>query len=113
MGKKKGHDLSEVFNDELLKITAQYLLEEKDKDNIVFDPVARFHLNNGAYIHAIHAKADTSARGLKQSFGTMVNYVYDLRAVSLNHEKFAIKGQIFSSKAVKALAKSKRKKEKV
>ena len=111
--KKKGHDLSEVFNDELLKITAQYLLEEKDKDNIVFDPVARFHLNNGAYIHAIHAKADTSPRGLKQSFGTMVNYVYDLRAVSLNHEKFAIKGQIVSSKAVKALAKSNRKKEKV
>ena len=111
--KKKGYDLSEVFNDELLKITAQYLLEEKDKDNIVFDPVARFHLNNGAYIHAIHAKADTSPRGLKQSFGTMVNYVYDLRAVSLNHEKFAIKGQIVSSKAVKALAKSKRKKEKV
>ncbi len=73
--------------------------------------MAKFHLNNGAYIHAIHTNADNSPRGLKQSFGTMVNYVYDLRSVSQNHEQFAINGQIVSSKAVKVLAKSKRKKE--
>lgn len=109
--KENGHDLSEFSNYELLKITAKYLLEEKDKNNIVFDPVAKFHLNNGAYIHAIHTNADNSPRGLKQSFGTMVNYVYDLRSVSQNHEQFAINGQIVSSKAVKVLAKSKRKKE--
>jgi malonyl-CoA decarboxylase len=109
---EQGHLPENMSDDELRKLAAQYLLEAKRPDNMPIDPVARFHLNNGAFVHAIHAEADTSASGQKQSFGAMVNYMYDLSAVSENHELFAMQGQVVSSKAVKALAKSKPKKSK-
>lgn len=99
-------------DDELLKLAAQYLLEAKNNNNLPYDPVARFHLNNGAFVHAIHAGADTSQSGQKQSYGAMVNYMYDLNAISQNHAEIAINGQVVSSKSVKALAKSKPKKPK-
>jgi malonyl-CoA decarboxylase len=104
---EQGHDVDNLSDDQLRKLAAQYLLEAKRPNNMPVDPVARFHLNNGAFVHAIHAGADTSQQGQKQSFGAMVNYMYDLKAVSQNHELFAMKGQVVSSKAVKALAKSK------
>ena len=53
-----------------------------------FDPVARFHLGNGAMVFAVHTEADISPNGRKQSNGTMVNYRYDLTQTSLNHEQF-------------------------
>ena len=107
------HKTENLSDDELRKLAAKYLLEAKRPNKMPIDPVARFHLNNGAFVHAIHAGADTSPSGLKQSFGAMVNYMYDLNAVSQNHERFAMQGQVVSSKAVKALAKSKPKKLKI
>jgi malonyl-CoA decarboxylase len=52
------------------------------------DPVARFHLDNGARLEQLHARADLSPKGIRQSFGLMVNYLYDLKKVEANHEKF-------------------------
>ena len=83
---------------------AHYLLLAKHRRGQPHDPVARFHLNNGALVEAVHADADISANGLAQSFGVMVNYRYDLNKISANHEAYANKQSVVASKAVKSLA---------
>ncbi|MCD9149599.1 malonyl-CoA decarboxylase [Pseudophaeobacter flagellatus] len=85
---------------------AHYLLTAKGRGNEPFDPVARFHLGNGAIVHAVHADADTSQKGQAQSGGVMVNYLYDLKNIAQNHEAFATGKKIVASTAVQALAKS-------
>lgn len=87
-------------------LAAHYLLEAKRGDAMPYDPVARFHLGNGAMVHAVHANADTSENGQRQSNGTMVNYLYDLSQISQNHEKFVGDKTVVSSAAVKALSRS-------
>jgi malonyl-CoA decarboxylase len=69
------------------------------------DPVARFHLGNGARLEHIHALADMSPRGLAQSAGIMVNYLYDLDTIERNHEAYAERGEIAMSNEIKRLAK--------
>ena len=85
---------------------ARYLLEAKGENGAPFDPVARFHLGNGAIVHAVHAEADTSPKGRAQSGGTMVNYLYDLARVDQNHEKFVTTQEVIASPAVRSLANS-------
>ena len=63
------------------------------------NPVAKFHLGNGAKLHLINWASDLSRKGLRQSAGLMVNYLYDLGSVEENHERFA-NGEIVYSKAV-------------
>lgn len=58
------------------------------------DPVAMFHLSNGACMERINPFADMSEHGLSTSYGLMVNYLYDLNTVELNHEAFVTKGEI-------------------
>lgn len=67
---------------------SDYLLTAKDAKGRPFDPVARFHLGNGAQVYAVHAEADLSENGVSQSFGAMVNYQYDLSKIEQNHERF-------------------------
>jgi malonyl-CoA decarboxylase len=88
----------------LLPLAALYLLEAKHRTGQPLDPVARFHLNNGAFVEAVHADADISANGMAQSCGVMVNYRYDLNKISTNHEAYANQRSVVSSKAVRALA---------
>lgn len=88
------------------RLAARYLLDERRDDGQPIDPVARFHLNNGASVHAVHAMADVSANGLKQSCGAMVNYLYDLDRVEQNHEAFAAKQKVVASRVVQSLAKA-------
>lgn len=66
------------------------------------DPVARFHLHNGARLERINWAADLSRKGIKQSLGLMVNYLYDLDEIESNHQKF-VSGQVNASRAVMAL----------
>jgi malonyl-CoA decarboxylase len=87
-------------------LAAHYLLNAKGRGNMPFDPVARFHLGNGALVHAVHADADTSDKGRAQSGGTMVNYLYDLSRVAQNHEQFANTREVIASTEVKSLAAS-------
>ncbi|KZY48588.1 decarboxylase [Roseovarius sp. HI0049] len=92
-------------DDEALRqLAASYLLGAKRGDGLPLDPVARFHLGNGAEVHAIHAGADTSEKGLRQSAGAMVNYLYDLDKVTQNHERFAASHDIAASSEVSGLA---------
>jgi len=67
------------------KAAAQYLVEAKNSRGQPYDPVARFHLGNGAQIYAVHGDADLSDKGQAQSFGAMVNYHYDLKSIEQNH----------------------------
>ncbi len=96
-------------DDRIRSLAAHYLLDVKRRDGLPRDPVARFHLGNGALIHQVSANADLSEKGLAQSRGAMVNYLYDLAKVSQNHERFAVDHQIAASAEVRALAATARK----
>ncbi|WP_375462943.1 malonyl-CoA decarboxylase [uncultured Methylobacterium sp.] len=84
----------------LLPAAAAYFLRAKNERGRPLDPVARFHLGNGARLERINFLGDTSAKGLKQSFGLMVNYLYDLSAIEKNHETYANLGTVSASGAV-------------
>lgn len=90
--------------DALRRVAARYLLEAKAADGAPLDPVARFHLGNGAEVHDIHAGADLSGKGRQQSCGAMVNYLYDPARVEQNHEAFATRQTVAAARGVKALA---------
>ncbi len=96
-------DQLEAEPEAIINQAAHYLVEQKDDRGRPVDPVARFHLANGAQVHAIHAKADISPNGEQQSKGVMVNYLYDLDQVEANQETFASNGHVETSKAVRAL----------
>jgi len=66
------------------------------------DPVARFHLDNGARLERMNGLGDLSVKGARQSFGLMVNYLYDLQKIENHHEKF-VQGEVAHSRAVSAL----------
>jgi malonyl-CoA decarboxylase len=66
------------------------------------DPVARFHLDNGARLERLNPRADLSRNGLRQSAGMMVNYLYDLDRIEVNHEHFK-NGTVVHSRAIAAL----------
>ena len=89
---------------ELRREAARYLTTARSKRGGPADSVARFHLGNGARLEAIHANADLSANGLKQSYGVMVNYVYDLAEIEANHFALTELGTVAASKAVQQLA---------
>jgi malonyl-CoA decarboxylase len=81
-------------------LAARYLVEEKEQDRPL-DPVARFHLGNGARLERLNWMADTSPRGLRQSVGVMVSYLYKLEDIEANREAYARKGRIAISDAMK------------
>ena len=85
-------------------MAARYLLLAKRDDGLPVDPVARFHLGNGAEIHDVHADADTSSNGMAQSSGAMVNYLYDLTQTERNHEAFAMEANVIASRGMRALS---------
>ena len=86
------------------RLAARYLLHARAGDGQPQDPVARFHLGNGAEVHEVHALADLSPRGRGQSCGVMVNYRYDRAAVEANHEAYATERSIAAARAIRALA---------
>nr|WP_276513766.1 malonyl-CoA decarboxylase family protein [Bradyrhizobium elkanii] len=67
------------------------------------DPVARFHLGNGARLERINWLGNTADRAMAESFGIMVNYLYDHDSIERNHEAFARVGEIVRSPQVDAL----------
>jgi malonyl-CoA decarboxylase len=95
----------------LMRLCAHYLVEAKEPvdphqaeaDKRPLDPVARFHLGNGARLERVNWLADTSPRGIKQSAGLMVNYLYKLDEIEDNHEAFEREGRIVMADAVKRL----------
>lgn len=95
-------DLAEALRPVLLRLCARYLVQEKRKERPI-DPVARFHLSNGAQVERINWLGDISPKGMKESAGMMVNYLYRLNDIEKNHERFAKNGFVATSSGVRGL----------
>lgn len=89
---------------DLLSWAARYLGQELHEGRPL-DPVARFHLGNGARVERLHWGADPSPKGIRQSYGLMVNYLYDLRRLD-RHRAQLQGGKVPVSKAVEAMYRS-------
>ncbi|GJE26280.1 malonyl-CoA decarboxylase [Methylobacterium organophilum] len=90
----------EAVRKAMIPAAAAYFLRAKNEKGRPLDPVARFHLGNGARLERVNFLGDTSANGMKQSYGLMVNYLYDLSAIEKNHETYADLGTVATSSAV-------------
>ncbi|MEC7486521.1 MAG: malonyl-CoA decarboxylase family protein, partial [Pseudomonadota bacterium] len=84
----------------------RYFLESDREDRLPNDPVARFHLGNGASLEQLNFAADLSEKGISQAGGLMVNYLYDLEGVEANHEAFHETKQVPMSAALRQLQRS-------
>ena len=87
----------------LLGAGARYLLQARTSEGKVADPVARFHLGNGASLERINFGGDLSPNGLRQSHGLMVNYLYKSNRIEANARRFAEAGEIAASPEVRRL----------
>jgi malonyl-CoA decarboxylase len=94
----------------LLRLAAHYFLNAKAADRRPLDPVARFHLGNGARLERINWLGDTSEKGLREAHGLMVNYRYELKDIEKNHEAYENEGEVAASRQVHALLKGERSK---
>jgi malonyl-CoA decarboxylase len=83
----------------LLRLCASYLTNPGGR----MDPVARFHLGNGARLERINWLGNTAPRGMQESYGLMVNYLYERDEIERNHEAFARGGTVVRSGEVDAL----------
>jgi malonyl-CoA decarboxylase len=96
-------DRQESLRRALEPLAAHYFLKVKTSGGRPIDPVARFHLGNGARLERINWLGDRSDKGLRESATIMVNYLYDLDEIERNHEAFANNGEIAAANAVRKL----------
>ena len=94
-----------IDEDTLLKQALVYLIDSDRKDGLPNDPVAKFHLGNGAILERVNLNSDLSPKGIKQSKGIMVNYLYDLDLLEKNHELFFKSKKVQLSNRIKGLRK--------
>ncbi|WP_065756011.1 malonyl-CoA decarboxylase [Bradyrhizobium paxllaeri] len=87
-------------------LAAHYFLKARTSKGRLVDSVARFHIGNGARLEKIDWLGDLSPKGLRESAGIMVNYLYRLEDIEKNHEAYANQGEIAASSAVKKLLKT-------
>jgi malonyl-CoA decarboxylase len=92
--------------DVMLPAAAHYFLVARDGRGRQIDPVARFHLGNGARLEQMNFAGDLSDKGLQQSHGLMVNYLYALDEIESNHEAFAEKGTVAAAPAIRKLVRA-------
>jgi len=98
--------LAKALKSPLMRLCARYLVKEKRDSMTALDPVARFHLANGARIERLNWLGDTSTKGMTQSAGMMVNYLYKLNDIEANHEAYRGEGKITTSSAMRSLLKT-------
>ena len=87
-------------------LAAHYFLKARTPKGRLIDSVARFHIGNGARLEKIDWLGDLSPKGLRESAGVMVNYLYRLEDIEKNHEAYANQGEIAASSAVKKMLKT-------
>lgn len=95
-----------VLQRPLERLCAQYLVNEKRSGRRALDPVAHFHLTNGARVERLNWLADLSGNGMSQSAGLMVNYLYELDWIESNHEAYTGDATVTASVAVNRLLKT-------
>jgi malonyl-CoA decarboxylase len=96
--------LATALREPLLRLCATYLMQERTPSGRALDPVAHFHLTNGARIERLNWLGDVSPKGLQQSFGIMVNYLYRLADIEANHEAYHGEGRVAAAAAIRSLA---------
>ncbi|PMR67429.1 malonyl-CoA decarboxylase [Halomonas heilongjiangensis] len=101
--------LAERLGTTIRPLAARYLVEEKNARGLPLNPVARFHLGNGAELHRINWLGDVSAKGLEQGAGLMVNYLYVLDDIERNHENYTANATVAHSGEVRDLVRKARK----
>mgnify|MGYP001353885105 FL=1 len=94
-----------IDDDSLTAEALLYLTVSEREDKLPNDPVARFHLGNGAILEKINLNADLSKKGILQSKGMMVNYLYNLELLEKNHELFFKTKIVQQSDEIKSLKK--------
>lgn len=97
------HTIPDAVAKALEPLVATYLLAVRGRGNQPLDPVARFHLGNGASLDRLNMLGDLSPRGLKNAHGAMVNYRYHLKDLEKNHELYAMHGELVAAPAVRKL----------
>ena len=98
-------NLKKTVEPVLVRLCARYLLNEGNARRAA-DPVAHFHLSNGARVERLNPEADISEKGLKESAAIMVNYLYDPGRIEQYHEDYAGEGKRNASSAVRRLARA-------
>ena len=96
-------EIAERVREPLLRAAAWYYVRGRNRRGLPLDSVARFHLGNGARLERLNWPGDTSERALAQSYGLMVNYLYDLGYIEKNHEAYAQQHAVVASNAVTRL----------
>jgi malonyl-CoA decarboxylase len=96
--------LSAALREPLLRLCARYLVRERAPSGRTLDPVAHFHLSNGARVERLNWLGDVSPKGLEQSAGIMVNYLYRLADIEANHEAYRGEGRVVASSAIRGLS---------
>lgn len=97
---RKNPGISGALKPILMRLCAGYLLHQK-KDEKAWDPVANFHLANGAHIERLNWLGDISGKGMKQSAGIMANYHYKLSEIERNHELYMAESRVSAAPDVK------------
>jgi len=95
-----------ALREPLIRLCARYLLRERASSGRALDPVAHFHLSNGARIERLNWLGDTSPKGLQQSAGIMVNYLYRLGDIEANHEAYRGEGRVAASSTLRNLVRA-------
>jgi malonyl-CoA decarboxylase len=96
----------EALQRALMPLAAHYFVNARTSSGRIVDPVARFHLGNGARLERLNPFGDLSETALRQSHGLMVNYLYDVDHIEENHETFANKNEVVASPAIRKLARA-------
>ncbi len=97
--------ISEAIRGPLMGLAARYLMNEQGLNKRALERVAHFHLSNGASMESLNWKADSSPRGLGNSAGIMINYLYDLTRIEDNHEAYTSTGKINASSRMRSFLK--------
>src|SRR5262245_22995224 len=102
----KDPTIAAAVREPFLRAAAWYYLRARNGRGQPADSVARFHLGNGARLERLNWLGDTSSRALQQSYGLMVNYLYDLDYIEQNHEAYAQQHAIVAASAVSRLVRA-------
>ncbi len=99
-------DLTDALKAPLTRLCVRYLTQEKRRETKALDPVAHFHLTNGARMERLNWMGDTSEKGIEQSCGMMINYLYKMDRIEGNHEAYSSDGTIAASSSIRGLMKN-------
>ena len=98
--------IAATLREPLLRLCARYLLHVRAPSGRALDPVAHFHLSNGARVERLNWLGDVSPKGLRQSAGIMVNYLYRLGDIEANHEAYRGEGRVVAASSVRGLTRT-------